>query len=122
MCIVPLLPEFQTLYPDLSADLVLTDAVVDLFIERIDLAIRLGPLADSTLIAQQLMRTHYVVCASPAYLRRSTPLNHPTDVAQHNCLLFPLAGFRSRWIFKAGKQTEVFVTGQTMISSAIALS
>jgi DNA-binding transcriptional LysR family regulator len=122
-CIVPILPEFQALYPDLTVELFLTDAVVDLFADRIDLAVRLGTLADSTLIAQQLMRTHYVVCASPAYLQRFAPLNHPTDVTHHNCLLFPLAGFRSRWIFKAltGEQTKVSVTGQTIISSGIAL-
>jgi DNA-binding transcriptional LysR family regulator len=122
-CIVPFLPDFQTLYPDLTVDLFLTDAVVDLFADRIDLAVRLGTLADSTLIAQQLMRTHYRVCASPAYLQRSVPLNHPADVAQHNCLLFPLAGFRSRWVFRAatGKPIEVPVTGQTIISSGTAL-
>lgn len=49
--------------------LLLTDAVVDLLAERIDVAVRLEPLADSTLIAQQLVRTHYSVCASPQYLQ-----------------------------------------------------
>jgi DNA-binding transcriptional LysR family regulator len=122
-CIVPILPEFQRLYPDLSVDLVLTDAVVDLFADRIDLAVRLGPLADSTLIAQQLMRTHYIVCAGPVYLQQSAPLQHPRDIPHHHCLLFPLAGFRSRWLFRAstGEKTEVFVTGRTMISSGVAL-
>lgn len=68
-CIVPLLPNFDALYPDLTVDLLLTDSVVDLFAERIDVAVRLGLLADSTLIAQQLMRTYYSVCASPGYLK-----------------------------------------------------
>jgi DNA-binding transcriptional LysR family regulator len=58
-CIVPLLPRFQAQYPDLTVDLWLTDAMVDLFIDRIDIAVRLGQLADSTLIVQQLMKTHY---------------------------------------------------------------
>ena len=111
------------MYPELTVDLLLTDAVVDLFAERIDLAVRLGLLADSTLIAQQLMRTHYWVCASPDYLRRSGQLEKPIDVEQHNCLLFPLAGFRSRWIFqdRSGELSEVSVHGRTLISSAIAL-
>ena len=104
-------------------DLLLTDAVVDLLRERIDIAVRLGLLADSTLIAQQLMRTHYSVCASPSYLKQSEQLKQPLDLEHHNCLLFPLAGFRSRWIFRDinGDTREVPVSGRTIISSAIAL-
>lgn len=121
-CIVPLLPKFASLYPDLTVDLLLTDVVVDLLAERIDLAVRLGLLTDSTLISQQLMRTHYAVCASPEYLKRSGQLEKPIDVEHHNCLLFPLAGFRSRWIFRDGREiSEISVHGQTLISSAIAL-
>lgn len=122
-CIVPLLPRFSTLYPDLTVDLLLTDAVVDLFTERIDVAVRLGFLVDSTLIAQQLIQTRYLVCASPEYLKRSGQLKKPIDVEHHNCLLFPLAGFRSRWIFnnRKGERCEVAVSGRTLISSAIGL-
>ncbi len=122
-CIVPLLPNFATLYPDLTVDLLLTDAIVDLFAEKIDVAVRLGALADSTLIAQYLMQTHYSVCASPDYLNRSERLEKPIDIEHHNCLLFPLAGFRSRWIFKDrnGELSEVFVAGHTVISTAISL-
>ncbi|MCU0570833.1 MAG: LysR family transcriptional regulator [Oculatellaceae cyanobacterium Prado106] len=122
-CIVPLLPQFTEQYPDLTVDLLLTDAVVDLFTDRIDVAVRLGILSDSTLIAQQLMRTHYCVCASAAYLKRAGHPKAISDIEQHNCLLFPLAGFRSRWIFKdsQGERSEIAVSGRTMISSAIAL-
>lgn len=122
-CIVPLLPKFALLYPDLTIDLLLTDAVVDLLAERVDLAVRLGLLADSTLIAQPLMQTHYAVCASPEYLKRFGQLEKPTDVEHHSCLLFPLAGFRSRWIFRdrKGGISEIPVHGRTLISSAIAL-
>jgi DNA-binding transcriptional LysR family regulator len=122
-CIVPLLPQFEALYPDLTIDLLLTDAVVNLFADRIDVAVRLGLLADSTLIAQQLMKTHYYVCASPAYLKCFGKPDHPIEMEHHNCLLFPLAGFRSRWIFKDcnGDLSEVAVSGRTVISSAIAL-
>ena len=122
-CLVPCLPGFGARYPDLTVDLLLTDAVVDLLADRIDVAIRLGPLADSTLIAHLLMRTQYRVCASPDYLQRSGHPESPKAIAAHNCLLFPLPGFRSRWIFKdeRGEICEVPVQGRTMISNAIAL-
>jgi DNA-binding transcriptional LysR family regulator len=122
-CIVPLLPKFEQLYPELTMDLLLTDAVVDLFAERIDVAVRLGLMEDSTLIAEHLMPTHYAVCASPGYLKKSGKLKHPNDLASHNCLLFPLAGFRSRWIFQdqQGELSEIPVSGRTIISSAIGL-
>lgn len=122
-CIVPLLPEFGVLYPDLTVDLYLTDTNVDLFTERIDLAIRLGLLTDSTLIAQQLMQTRYSVCASPQYLKQWGHPKSPGDIETHNCLLFPLTGFRSRWRFRGIDQAEceVLVQGHTMISNAIAL-
>ncbi|MGF1514447.1 MAG: LysR substrate-binding domain-containing protein [Elainellaceae cyanobacterium] len=122
-CIVPLLPKFRSLYPDLTIDLLLTDAVIDLLSDRIDLAIRLGLLSDSTLIAQRLMQTDYCVCASPDYLRGHRQPRKPSDIEYHNCLLFPLPGFRSRWIFrdKNGEQSEASVKGNIIISSAISL-
>ena len=67
-CIVPLLPEFARLYPTLSVELALTDSMLDLVAERIDVAIRLGPLEDESLVAHRLLRTRYFVCASPDYL------------------------------------------------------
>jgi DNA-binding transcriptional LysR family regulator len=122
-CIVPLLSDFRSMYPDLTVDLLLTDTTVDLFTERIDLAIRLGLLADSTLIAQQLMQTRYFVCASPDYLKQWGHPKIPGDIENHNCLLFPLAGFRTKWRFrnKVQEEAEVFVQGHTVISNAIAL-
>jgi DNA-binding transcriptional LysR family regulator len=85
--------------------------------------VRLGLLADSTLIAQQLMKTHYCVCASPEYLQRCGKPEKPIELEHHNCLLFPLAGFRSRWIFQDchGDRSEVAVSKHLLISCAIAL-
>lgn len=95
---------------------------MDLVAERVDLAIRLGLLQDSSLIAQRLIQTHYSVCGSPEYLAGKN-ISLPQDITQHNCLLFSLAGFRSRWLFKGrhGAIETVSVKGNTIISSAIAL-
>ncbi|MEL6160313.1 MAG: LysR family transcriptional regulator [Cyanobacteria bacterium J06554_11] len=122
-CIVPLLPRFEVDYPELTVELLLTDAVVDLLAERIDVAVRLGVMADSALMAQRLMSVVYRVCASPAYLERYGYPAVPAEIEQHECLLFPLAGFRSRWIFRdgMGELCEVTVRGRTVISNAIAL-
>ncbi len=122
-CIIPLLPELSELYPKLTIDLVVTDKRVDLLTERIDLAIRLGKLEDSTLTAQRLMVTRYYVCASPEYIKRSPSIIQPEDITNHNCLLFPIPGFRTRWLFKdsRNKISQVSVQGRTIISSAIGL-
>lgn len=122
-CIVSLLPKFEALYPQLSMDLVLSDTVLDLMGDRIDVAVRLGILQDSSLIAQRLMRTQYFVCAGRSYIAQHGQPETPQDLENHNCLRFPLPGFRSQWQFKndAGKVEVVAVSGRTIISNAIAL-
>ena len=122
-CVIPVLAEFEANYPELSIELLLTDARLDLVAERIDLAIRLGLMEDSTLIARRLMLTRYSVCGSPSYLQHSPQLNQPQDITQHNCLFFPLLDYRTRWLFrdKRGKTQTVPVKGRTIISNAIAL-
>lgn len=121
--IVPLLPEFKRKNPDLVVDLFLTDSVVDLLAERVDLAIRMGVLLDSAMVAQRLKRTKYVVCASPHYLRAFGHPASPSEITEHKCLVFPLPGFRSRWLFKddAGEVSEVMVNGDVLISNGLAL-
>ena len=121
--LVPLLAEFRSKYPELVIDLVLTDRNVDLLAERIDVAIRLGILEDSSLIAEQLIQTRYRVCASPQYLDSQGHPTHPTQIQSYNCLLFPLVGFRSKWMFRDAAQNEIDVPvyGDTIISNAIAL-
>lgn len=122
-CIVPLLPAFQARYPQLTVDLLLADAVVDLVTERVDLAIRLGLRPDSGPLVRQLRKTCYLICGSPGYLEACKPLEKPKDIECHNCLLFPLPGFRSRWQFRDGDGStdEVAVRGRTIISNAISL-
>ena len=122
-CILPILPDLLARYPKLSLDLVLTDAVVDLVAERIDVAVRLGQLSDSSLIAHKLADMPYVICASPDYLRRRGRPKRPGDIVDHDCLLFPFGGFRTRWTFvdRAGRRQSVPVAGRVVISNAMAL-
>ena len=122
-CLLPLLPSFQALYPALKLELLLTDTYVDLVSERVDLAVRLGARLDTSLIGAKLFSTRYRVCVSPGYLARARPLRVPADLSNHRCILFTMAEFRSRWLFRdiVGTVTEVPIYGEVVISSALAL-
>jgi DNA-binding transcriptional LysR family regulator len=122
-CLVPLLPEFRERYPGVKLELLLTDTVLDLVAERVDLAIRLGRRFDADFIATKLFDTQYRVCASPAYLRNRNVPQVPAELQQHSCLLFALPDFRSRWLFRdhQGTVQEVSVHGDVMILNALAL-
>lgn len=121
--LLPLLPALRAAHPALALDLLLTDATVDLIAERIDVAIRLGPSVDSSLIGRRLMTTRYRVCASPEYLRRHGAPVLPQELAQRDCLRFPLPGYRTRWKFRdrTGGLGEVDVHGSVVISNGLAL-
>lgn len=123
-CLLPLLPILTARHPDLQLDLVLTDSLMDLVVDRVDLAIRIGPRSPPVvtpgLVASQLMPVRYRVCVSPAYLKHHL-LRVPKDLAAVDCVLFPWPGFRTCWKFRErrGGITEVPVKGRVVISAAI---
>lgn len=121
--IVPLLPALHASHPGLELELLLSDAVEDIVADRIDLAIRLGPPTDSSLVGYRLAPMRYRVCASPAYLERHAHPLSPDGLSQHDCLRFPMPGFRTRWTFRdaAGAEKSVDVKGWLVASSALAL-
>lgn len=99
LVLVPLLKEFLARYPDIKIDLSLTDARIDLVEERADVAIRVGPLADSGLTARRLGSSPRAVVASPAYVEaHGTPLV-PEDLLQHNCIGFNFRRANPNWPF-----------------------
>lgn len=126
-CIVPLLARFKEQFPKISLDLAMTDANLDLVGERIDLAVRLGPRPAGDFIAAQLMDTCYRVCASPQYLARHPPIKKPGDLGGHRCLILPVPGFRSRWLFaktngaSGAGPLEISIGGDIVISNAMAM-
>jgi DNA-binding transcriptional LysR family regulator len=85
--IVPLLDRFMVENPEVTIDLSLSDGYVDLVGRGLDLAIRYGELADSTMKAHRLGENHRLACASPAYLELNGTPRHPDDLAHHNCLV-----------------------------------
>jgi DNA-binding transcriptional LysR family regulator len=90
--------EFTRRHPRVSFDLDLNDRRIDLIAEGVDVAVRIGRLADSTLIARRLFEARTVVCASPEYLeRRGTPQT-PDDLAEHDCLLYSNLPDPTKWV------------------------
>ncbi len=99
--VIPHLKEFLTRYPEVSLDLVMNDANADLVEEGIDLAIRSGEIADSSLIARKIGVTRRVVVAAPSYLRGKALPKHPADLAAHDCLTFTGIPAGVRWQFES---------------------
>lgn len=84
--LIPLIPAFLEKYPDVTIDILLTDEIIDLLEQRIDISILIGTLKSSGLMARKLGETRMIVVGSPAYLTRyGTPVT-PEDLSQHNLL------------------------------------
>ncbi len=118
MYIAPLIPDFLALHQALSIDLSLTDDVIDLMAQRADVAIRMGNLPDSGLIARKLAETRRVICAAPSYLARKGTPQTPTDLRHHDCVTFNFKRLQSSWPFRAdGRDFELSVTGNLQVNN-----
>ncbi|CAG9241019.1 LysR family transcriptional regulator [Paraburkholderia caribensis] len=106
--VVPLVAEFLAHYPEIDVSLMLTDRVVHLMEERADVAVRIGELPDSTLMATRVGTVRRVVCASPAYLATHGVPVKPRDLAAHQCITFEVLASTRAWVFGGGK-SEVSV-------------
>ena len=109
MHLSPLVASFLREHSDVRFDMELSDRTVDVVGEGFDMAIRIGTLPDSTLIAQKLVNVRMVVCCSPGYVRRRGAPVVPADLARHSCLLYGHGGVVS-WDFVvdgASKGVEV---------------
>jgi len=119
--IAPLLPEFACRYPHVTVELGLNDRLVDLAEEGWDLAIRIGSLADSSLIARRIAPCRTVLCAAPSYLAaRGTPRS-VTDLKDHNCLGYTLSQVNGaeRWMF--GARGDVVVPVRAICAPTMAM-
>jgi DNA-binding transcriptional LysR family regulator len=101
--IVPIIAEFLTHYPEIDIRLVLTDRVVHLMDEHVDVAVRIGQLPDSMLMAAGVGTVRRVVCASPAYLALHGLPTRPRDLVGHECITFEVLESTRAWIFGAAK-------------------
>ena len=80
--------DFKKLYPDVGVNLELSDRRVDVIDEGFDVALRIGKLKSSSLIAKRITPIRLVLCASPEYLEKNGTPNHPNDLKEHNCIIY----------------------------------
>jgi DNA-binding transcriptional LysR family regulator len=101
--LIPILAEFLRVYPKIDVRLVLIDRFVSLPEDRIDVALRVGVLPDSRLIALRVGSVRRVTCASPAYLAAHGPPNTPDDLARHDCITYESILAPDAWRFVRDK-------------------
>jgi DNA-binding transcriptional LysR family regulator len=120
--LAPVIAEFTALHPDVTLSMAMSDRMVDLVDEGFDLAIRLVPVPDSSLIVRRIGSYRLVVCGAPDYLARRGIPRAPGDLAGHNCLSFSQSPWSSEWRFNgADGETAIQVTGNLETNSANAL-
>ncbi len=102
--LAPLVNAFLKEHPQVQVELNLNDQIVPLLDERLDLALRIGHLPDSTLVARPLGTTRLVTCASPDYLASSPPIDIPAALKDHACILFAAQG--RHWYYRDGDREQ----------------
>ncbi|USU13818.1 LysR substrate-binding domain-containing protein [Sphingomonadaceae bacterium OTU29THOMA1] len=103
-CLLPILPRFIERCPEVVVDLSLSDALVDLVEAKADVAIRIGPLRDTQLLAKKLGRSPMVLVASPGYLAARGEPQAPVDLDGHRCLRFSFRRSVDTWPFRVGRR------------------
>ena len=105
--LAPAIGAFMRSYPELSVELDLSDRTVDLVEEGYDLAVRIGALPDSSLVARRLAPLHRHLVAAPAYLDRAGRPEHPSDLADHACLRYAYLASGRVWRLDGGEAVTV---------------
>jgi DNA-binding transcriptional LysR family regulator len=120
--LLPIAPGFLRLYPEVRLDISLTDGVIGLIEERTDIAIRSGPMDDSTLKARKLLESPRLIVASPAYLETHGVPTSPQDLTDHNCLCFNFRQSLNEWPFRDPGAPNVYrlaVSGDMTVNSGM---
>ena len=124
LVLAPWLADFTEANPELSIDLQVSDSLLDLVRDGVDVALRNGPLPDSALVARLLAPAHRLACASPQYLARHGHPAHPAELAGHDCITYQVRGRRlTLWRFEPidaalHEACEVHVRGRLASDSA----
>lgn len=104
--VAPIVHDFLAAYPDVTVRLVLSDSVIDLVENHVDVAVRIGRLPDSALVARRVGEIRWVVCASPDYLERRGEPTTPVALANHDCIAFEGLQRYREWPFVDGNAVQ----------------
>ena len=115
--VIPRLPRFLDAHPGLDVDVILDDRAIDLIAEGIDISLRMGALADSSVVARKLASSRRSVLATPDYLARAGTPQAPADLAAHETVVYSQLG--NVWNFsRDGAEVSIAVHGRTRFSAA----
>ncbi|MCX7165146.1 MAG: LysR family transcriptional regulator [Rhodocyclales bacterium] len=109
--LAPAIPRFQALHPEVEMDITISDQPLGAMEEGVDLAIRIGPLDESSLVARRICNLQRVICAAPGYLQRRGTPRTPDDLQQHNCLWITSLPALRRWPFDTDDGIRVVHVG-----------
>lgn len=113
------LPDFLARYPQITFDFLVTNRIVDIIGENVDISLRMGALNDSALVARKIVDLTRIVCASPSYLARHGRPVRPSDLVHHSCLTLSRNPGSATWPFRVdGELVQVDVKGPVSADSA----
>lgn len=116
--IVPMMPGFLALHPSLQVSLLMSDQRQDVIREGVDVALRLGEMADSSATARLIARTQRLIAASPAYLEAHGRPDTPADLATHAAIVGPAGTNAGQWSFqKSGRRVSIRVDTRLTVSA-----
>lgn len=117
--VTPAIADFCRLHPQVGFELRLSDQVQDLYADDLDLAIRMGDLADSRLVARRIASNRRVLVAAPEYIARHGAPSKPEDLAAHHCLVFAYPGLRfNTWPLCHGRREKAIAIQGTLCSDS----
>jgi DNA-binding transcriptional LysR family regulator len=121
--LAPILPDFLLQHEQVSIDLHLSDAMVDVIGDGFDIVLRIGTLTDSSLLARRLTPVPGLIVAAPSYLDRRGRPTHPADLAHHDCFAYAYLRTRDTWHFTntAGEQVSVRPSGRLRVNNGDAV-
>ncbi len=113
----PCCRSFWEAHPHILVDLSLSDEIVDLYLDRTDVAFRVGTLPDSTLVARRIGSTRRKIVAAPRYLKRHGKPKNVEDLARHNCLGFNFRRAVPTWLLKEGDRNVDFAIRGSLLAN-----
>jgi DNA-binding transcriptional LysR family regulator len=120
--IIPALPKLLSRYPELRLDVSVSDERCDLVASNIDVAVWMGEMPNSELVARRLAPCRRIVCGSPAYFEQHGTPQMPEALKQHQCLLYSARSYGNNWIFsKNGNTSEIEVQGPLRTADGLVL-